>query len=233
VKNNIGRVFVLGDVHGAYRALIQCLVRGGFDYNNDHLICLGDVCDGWPETRRCLAELLKIRHLTYILGNHDTWFRSWMKTGTIENIWYLQGGEATLDSYAGTKIPPEHLSFLENALPYFTLDGKLFVHAGIDPSIPLEDQTEEIFLWDRGLAKSALQYHRARRADRLTIFDEVYLGHTPIPYGFPVCGGGVWLMDTGAGWNGVLSMMDINSHEVFTSDLVPELYPGVQGRGKR
>jgi serine/threonine protein phosphatase 1 len=40
-------------------------------------------------------------------------------------------------------------------------------------------------------------------------------------------------MDTGAGWSGVLSMMDIHTKEVFASDPVPLLYPGVEGRKKK
>ena len=101
----MSRIFVIGDIHGAYRALMQCLERSNFDYEQDQLICLGDVCDGWPETRRCIEELLTINHLTYILGNHDTWTLDWMKTGNIENIWYVQGGEATIDSYQAQAIP--------------------------------------------------------------------------------------------------------------------------------
>jgi serine/threonine protein phosphatase 1 len=54
------RTFVIGDIHGAYRALRQCLQKAAFNYSNDHLICLGDVCDGWPETRESIDELLKI-----------------------------------------------------------------------------------------------------------------------------------------------------------------------------
>jgi len=37
-------------------------------------------------------------------------------------------------------------------------------------------------------------------------------------------------MDTGAGWEGVLSMMNIDTKELFQSDLVADLYPGVRGR---
>ena len=70
----MGRVFVIGDIHGAYRALRQCLERARFHYENDRLICLGDVADGWPETREAVDELLRIRQLTYILGNHDWWY---------------------------------------------------------------------------------------------------------------------------------------------------------------
>ena len=83
----MGRQFVIGDIHGAYRALIQCMERARFDRDTDSLICLGDVCDGWPETRRCVDELLTIPNLVYVLGNHDTWLLKWMKTGDVENIW--------------------------------------------------------------------------------------------------------------------------------------------------
>jgi len=38
--------YVIGDIHGAYKALIQVLNKVGFDYDNDELIGLGDVCDG-------------------------------------------------------------------------------------------------------------------------------------------------------------------------------------------
>jgi serine/threonine protein phosphatase 1 len=226
------RTFVMGDIHGAYRALIQCLEESGFDYEADHLICLGDVCDGWPETRRCVAELLKINNLTYILGNHDTWLIKWMQTGHVENIWYVQGGEATIHSYGSGPIPPDHLDLLKNALPYYLVDGKLFVHAGIETDFPIEDQTNETFLWDRSLAKSALHQFYNKTEKKLTIYDEVYIGHTPIPYPHPVHTSGVWLMDTGAGWQGVLSMMNIETEEIFTSDPVPSLYPGIEGRRK-
>lgn len=223
----------MGDIHGAYRALIQCLDRSNFDYQLDHLICLGDVCDGWPETKRCLDELLKIKHLTYILGNHDTWTLDWMKTGNIENIWYVQGGEATIDSYQAKAVPPSHITLLENALPYLILEDRLFVHAGIDPGMPIELQTNDIFLWDRSIARMAMRDYRSGQQRTITSFREVYVGHTPTPFMKPVLSSGVWLMDTGAGWQGVLSMMEINSGEIITSDEVPALYPGIPGRGMR
>ncbi len=46
------RTFVLGDVHGAARALKQVLERSSFDYSADRLVCLGDVADGWPRNKR-------------------------------------------------------------------------------------------------------------------------------------------------------------------------------------
>jgi serine/threonine protein phosphatase 1 len=229
----MGRQFVIGDIHGAFRALIQCFEKCRFDQQKDTLICLGDVCDGWPETRRCIDQLLQVKNIRYVLGNHDLWLLDWMKSGSISNIWYVQGGEESILSYAGKPVPEEHLKFLKQGMPYFLSDGRLFVHAGIDSERELDEQTIDTFCWDRTLAKQAIKYANQESKRRLTNFNEVYIGHTPTSFGQPVQGCEVWLMDTGAGWSGVLSMMDIDSKEVYVSDPVPQLYPGVQGRAKK
>jgi serine/threonine protein phosphatase 1 len=232
----MSRVFVIGDIHGACRALRQCLQRSDFDYETDQLICLGDVADGWPETKASIDELLGIKNLIYILGNHDWWTLQWMLTGKIESVWYNQGGKATIESY-GQTIPAEHLAFLSEALPYHLHQNKLFVHAGIDLQRPLEQQDQDIFLWDRSLARLALDTYQNRPNSsnkpwnsNAGDFDEIYIGHTPIPYERPVSSSGIWLMDTGAGWQGVLSIMNVDSKESFISDPVPSLYPGIEGR---
>lgn len=226
------KTFVIGDIHGAHKALVQCLQRAGFDYKNDHLISLGDVCDGWPETRQCIDELQKIRHLTYVMGNHDLWTIEWMQTGQTDEVWLKQGGEATIKSYE-SGIPVEHIQFLDEGLPYHLQDNKLFVHAGFDPKIPLHTQGLEVFLWDRNLANLILEFHQKGFGGRkLTTFDEVFIGHTVVPYTRPIKSCEIWMMDTGAGWSGVLSMMNIETNEVIISDPTPSLYPGIQARKK-
>jgi serine/threonine protein phosphatase 1 len=225
------RTFVMGDIHGACRALVQCLERSGFEKETDHLIFLGDVSDGWPETKQAIDELLKIKNLTYIFGNHDFWTLDWMREGVEDEIWMEQGGAATLKSYPD-KVPLSHIEFLEQAKPYFILDNKLFVHAGIDWRIPIEKQSMQIFLWDRKLAQTAMAIHSKSPHENLTGYDEVYIGHTPV-VAPPQRMCEVWFMDTGAGWSGKLSMMNIDTKEIFMSDPVPELYPGVIGRRKK
>ena len=42
------KTFVVGDIHGAHKALVQVLERSGLDRESDTLIVLGDVVDGWP-----------------------------------------------------------------------------------------------------------------------------------------------------------------------------------------
>jgi serine/threonine protein phosphatase 1 len=154
-----------------------------------------------------------------------------MRDGFADDVWLEQGGNATVLSYS-ENVPKAHQQFLANALPYLKLNNNLFVHAGIDPIIPLERQTIQTFLWDRRLAQTALLFHSKSTTANLTGFDNVYIGHTPIAAP-PIRACEIWLMDTGAGWSGKLSMMDITTNEIFMSDPVPELYPGVMGRQKK
>lgn len=228
----MNRTFVIGDIHGACRALRQCLERAAFDYTHDRLICLGDVCDGWPDTKACIDELLKIKDLVFILGNHDFWTRAWMQSGYGEKIWLEQGGLATVLSY-GAQIPHNHRALLEDALPYYIQENRLFVHAGIEPKRDLRFQGLDTFLWTRTLARMAYEFYLKKISVNITGFGEVYLGHTPIPYSQPLQACEIWLMDTGAGWSGVLSMMNVDTKEVFTSDSVPGLYPEAAGRKKK
>ncbi|MFZ6010177.1 MAG: metallophosphoesterase [Bacteroidota bacterium] len=228
----MNRTFVLGDIHGAHKALLQCFDRCAFDLEKDHLICLGDVTDGWPETRACIDELLKVKNLVYLLGNHDFWAMAWMTTGYAEDIWLQQGGEATVKSYQ-EGVPRSHVLFLESAKPYYVLNNRLFVHAGIDPQLKIEQQDLHTFIWDRNLARAALDLYVKDIQGKITSYEEVYVGHTPIPFGKPIQSCEIWLMDTGAGWSGTLSMMDIHSKEVFMSDPVPSLYPDVEGRKRK
>jgi serine/threonine protein phosphatase 1 len=228
----MGNTYVMGDIHGAYRALKQCFERSKFNYEDDTLIFLGDVADGWPDSKRCIDELLEVRHLIYILGNHDLWLLQWLKTGVAENLWLQQGGSATISSY-DKEVPSAHLALLERGLPYIIRNNKLFVHAGINLQLPLEQQDLKTFCWDRTLVQKAWELFIKEIQSKLTNFDEVYIGHTPIPFEQPIQSCEVIMMDTGAGWSGTLSMMDIDTKKIYVSDRVPSLYPGVEGRMKK
>jgi len=223
----MSRTFVLGDIHGAYLALRQCLQRASFDSSGDRLIFLGDVCDGWPQTKECVDELMRIPDLVCLLGNHDTWLYQWMKYGEVEDIWLDQGGRATVDSYSDG-IPEEHIDFFGGAKTFYEENNRLFVHAGIPPGRKPQDCTQHQLLWDRTLPSMATAFGHKGDNVHLTQYDEVFIGHTPIASPKPEKHCEVWMMDTGAGWSGVLSMMDVESKECFISDPVPSLYPGVK-----
>lgn len=224
--------FVIGDIHGAYKALLQCFERSSFNYDEDLLICLGDVCDGWPEVSDCIEELLKIKNLVYILGNHDRWTLEWFICGNLPEIWYSQGGRATIQSYKGN-VPDSHKMFLKSAKLYYQLNNKLFVHGGYDTEKELNQQDRNTFLWDRELVKQALK-SQAEGKKKITAFEEVFVGHTPtLNFGSikPIFACDVILLDTGSGWpGGVLTIMNCDTKETFQSDPVDSLYPGFLSR---
>ena len=229
----MNKIFVLGDIHGGYKSLIQCFERSGFDYENDDLIVLGDVCDGWTETRECVDELLKVKNLIYILGNHDKWSYNWAKNNEREHLWISQGGWNTLRSY-DFKMPEEHIKFFEQA--YLWIEDKerdiLFVHGGIDPQTRVDKQPEDVILWDRNLIHSA--WHRKNKKDyALTPYKEVFIGHTTtLSYGTdkPIHACNIWDLDTGCGWHGKLTIMNLDTREYWQSDKTKDLYPESTGR---
>ena len=225
MKNKKRKIFVLGDCHGAYRALKQVLERASFDYEKDTLISLGDIADGWTEVAECFEELFKIKNLVYVRGNHDQWLKDWLKKGKEPRVWTMQGGQNTILSYMKhPELKGKHLDFLKKtSFYYLDKENRLFVHGGIKLGIRLEDQDKMYMMWDRELFKYS---------GGLPEFDEVYVGHTSI-YSWsdmPIWKRNICFMDTGAGWEGVLSMMDINNKKVYQSDLVSDLYPEVTGR---
>ena len=222
------RTFVVGDIHGAYRALTQVLKRADFDYEKDTLISLGDIADGWTEVVECFEELFKIKNLKYIRSNHDQWLKDWLVKGFQPDVWTMQGGRNTQLSYLKhPELKDKHMDFLKKSKFYFLDEqNRLFVHAGIDPELSLENQDPMYMMWDRTFWEERGKYKKIKP------YKEIYVGHTSIYRHSkePVMYENIIFMDTGAGWEGVLSLMDIDSKKFYQSDIVSELYPEVKGR---
>jgi serine/threonine protein phosphatase 1 len=227
------KTFVIGDIHGAYKALLQCFERAKFKPEHDRLISLGDICDGYPEVSQCVDELLKIKYFDLLKGNHDIWALNWALKGELHVIWTSQGGENTVLSYKGGPVPAAHIDFLKCAKPWLELDGRLFVHGGFDPDIPLALQTVDKFAWDRDLLDSAWLSAEAGQKRIFGPYTDIFVGHTPTQVYYShqplhVCN--IWDLDTGAGWTGRLTIMDVESKQYWQSDPTPQLYPGVRPR---
>ena len=221
---------MLGDTHGGYRSLKQVLERSKFDYEKDKLICLGDFADGWTETFECFEEIFKIKNLVYVRGNHDQWLKDWLKEGKQPMVWTLQGGKNTIDSYM-KQDPREwkrHLDFLKKTKQWYVDDqNRIFVHGGISQKgTPIEECDKQFIMWDREL------WDKRHQEISIEPYSEAFVGHTSI-WRFshnPICFNKVWFLDTGGGWEGKLTLMDVDSKEFFQSDIVLELYPECRGR---
>lgn len=254
--------YVLGDVHGNYKGLKQALERSGFNYENDTLISLGDVVDGFSQSFECVEELLKIKNLIAIRGNHDVVFQYWMEKGHHMFDW-SQGAQNTAKSYAEAvgkdvnitatwrnprqksfktdllpnDIPQSHVDFFKSQLD-FHIDEKNrgFVHAGFIHPQGLGYCEIDNYHWDRELWQYySLEVEKGGTNFQCFAHEEVFIGHTPvliINKTIPITRGRVTNMDTGGGYSeGRVSIMNIDTHEFWQSDLGAELYPNEKPRG--
>ncbi len=241
------RTIIIGDIHGGLKALVQLLERAEVT-EKDTLIFVGDYVDGWSEssfTLRFLINLSKTNNCIFIKGNHDVWCENWLREETTHQTWLYHGGTETIESYntISKEEKQEHLNFLEQMKLYHIDDeNRLFVHAGfVSMHGPKKEYSDSNLYFDRTLWEMALSLDNRIKKDsilypkRLKLFNEIFIGHTPtVNYDsfVPMNAINVWNVDTGACFYGKLSCIDIDSKEVFQSDVVQSLYPNEKGRNK-
>lgn len=243
------KTFIIGDIHGGNKALEQVLERSGFNREKDTLISLGDIADGWSETSECVDTLLTIKNLIAIRGNHDVWCYDWFKSGLQPLIWTQQGGQATLDSYikTGKVVDQTHKDFWNNQIDwYIDSQQRLFIHGGFPYTLPGDFEKQASYRvnggsiarechWDRELYTGFRKHHPEHLPkllkEKTERFTKIFIGHTAIPFPYlPFNSDKLWNLDTGAGWNGKLTIMNVDTEEYWQSDLVKELYPNEKGR---
>ena len=216
------RTFVIGDIHGNYKPLMELFHKVGFSYDNDQLISLGDVVDRGPRGVKVVDELMKLRNFIFLLGNHDYWCCEYLKTGFISPDWIYQGGQSTIHDYE--KHPgagKRHLAFYESGrLYHIDTCNRLFVHAGFDPYRAFGAQNNEsrTLLWDRSLYQFAREFQEKGKV--FEEFKEIYIGHSPtqlVMRDQPARIANLWMMDTGAGHRRLFSIMDIDTKEFWQS----------------
>lgn len=148
-----------------------------------------------------------------------------------------------MDSY--TKVNGDirklHIQFFTDLENYFLDDHKrLFVHAGFTNmhGVDYEHFTKMLY-WDRTLWETALAINPELAPtdqfypERLSHYKEIYIGHTPVTRigkTLPHKAANVWNIDTGAAFKGPLSIIDIDTKEIWQSDPVYNLYPQENGR---
>jgi serine/threonine protein phosphatase 1 len=159
----------------------------------------------------------------FFTGN--CWALHWMKTGVELPVWWHQGGMRTAESYDFDyeNVPKSHMKFLEDMIPYYKDEqNRVFVHGGFIPDKPIEEQDIDILTWDRELMCAYAP------KGEIPGYKHVFVGHTTTQhfgrdYKIPDCMvpltfHNLTAMDTGGGWNGRLSMMDVDTFEYWQSE---------------
>lgn len=179
IASHRGPVYAIGDIHGCLGALYALEVKIRTDIEHSRaleplIIYLGDYVDRGPDSKGVIDHISQRQHADGIerialCGNHEDAFLRFIRNPAENAAWLDFGGEATLRSYGlqafahlrrphemrelpnilKEAIPTSHLHFLEN-LPIMATHGdRVFVHAGIQPGIPLGDQFDGDLLWIR------------------------------------------------------------------------------------
>lgn len=239
------KTVVIGDIHGGYKALTQLIEDANLPLTTQYIF-VGDYVDGWSQSAEVISYLIDFSekyNCIFIRGNHDELLHKYLISGENNPMWLAQGGVSSIKSYANISEneKQKHIVFFENLVNYFIdSENRLFVHAGfINQHGPQNEFYPNLVYWDRTLWEmvcamdTSISNNDIRYPKRLKIFKEIYIGHTPVTrvgYDKPTNFANVWNVDTGAAFKGRISMLDIESKEIWQSDPVYTHYPEENGR---
>lgn len=212
-KGEVGRYFAIGDIHGCLRSLeaLLKLVLPQVDPERDTIVFIGDYVDRGPDPRGVIQRIIDLKRdyprVVALKGNHEDMLLGWVEEGRDLDLYLFNGGGSTIRSYEREgrfQIPEEHMEFLRSLVLYHETENYLFVHAGLRPGVPLEQQDPMDLLWIRG------EFIRSR-ADFGKV---VVFGHTPLrePLVMPNKIG----IDTGAVYGGRLTCVELPTLKFYS-----------------
>lgn len=171
------RAYAVGDIHGRLDLLNALLARIEADIAerpkvNSFIVFLGDLVDRGPDSAGVVERLRTYRadgaRAVFLAGNHEEILlrllageagilKSWLKFGgaecaqsygiDVEELKRLDERSA-LDMIA-RNVPKAHREFLNSFGDTFRFGDYLFVHAGIRPGLPLDEQERGDLRWIR------------------------------------------------------------------------------------
>ncbi|WP_349436744.1 metallophosphoesterase family protein [Pararhizobium sp. A13] len=219
-------IYAVGDVHGCDDLLgrLEDLIfedsrkRAGTKW----LIMLGDYVDRGPKSASVLDRLTtkpraEVKRFC-LAGNHEEVMLDFLRNPSSDHRWLDFGGLETLYSYGlhklpanrqalknllQSRIPDEHVAFLESLPSMLSIPGFCFVHAGLRDGVALAEQQDADLLWLRPPANA-----KAVATNGVIAIH----GHTPVAK--VEVGPARINVDTGAYMSGILSAVRLSRRSV-------------------
>jgi serine/threonine protein phosphatase 1 len=149
--------YVIPDIHGRYDLLSEALagITARSDSEAGVIVTIGDYVDKGPQSKQVIDRLLpgvaEGWRLVALKGNHDAMMVEALRDPAKMASWLEKGGDAALASYGGdpAAVPPAHIAWLDRLRLMHADAHRLYVHAGVDPELPLDRQSETTLLWKR------------------------------------------------------------------------------------
>ena len=152
-------IYAMTDLHGRFDLMNKALEEIE-KRNPDTVIFLGDYIDRGPQSRQIIERLMDgpPRGWKWIClaGNHDRWFADIIRHHEHYSEWLIDcGGVTTMRSYGWEKgraidrnlVPKEHLDWIYGLPMYHETEHHVFVHAALDITKPMDQQTENMLTW--------------------------------------------------------------------------------------
>ena len=165
------RIYAIGDVHGCLDRLtaLHELISEDIAARptaEPLLIHLGDYVDRGPDSAGVVALLAAGPPIPDVptinlMGNHENMMLAALVSDEADatSLWLANGGADSLLSWGvprsaqpkewPARLPLPHLVFLRDLALRHAAGGYLFVHAGIRPGIPLQQQSRHDLMWIR------------------------------------------------------------------------------------
>lgn len=156
--------YALADLHGRYDLLLRSYMILQTRCEPGLIVHLGDYIDRGPSSRSVIEWLMDPATIPRgwtrkcLKGNHEDIMCQAADQPAKMGWWFENGGNATAMSYGAQPgahpadyfinlIPKEHY-FWMNDLPVLHVDKhRIFVHAGLNPGLKLERQTDQEMMW--------------------------------------------------------------------------------------
>jgi serine/threonine protein phosphatase 1 len=198
IDNSAIPTYVIGDVHGRHDLLAEVEENIVADASRlpgrKLIVMLGDFIDRGPSSARVVSRLMAPAPPGFdricLTGNHELAMLSYIDGDITLSEWFSMGADVTLHSYGldaahlarqyssqkklddfiRSSLPASHVTFLRELPILLDTPNALFVHAGIDPEVPIAEQTDDDLVFIRSRFLDSLQ-----PPPKLVVH-----GHTPI-----------------------------------------------------
>ena len=200
------RVYAVGDIHGRrdlFDAVITAIAaddaaRGPAQTT---VVLLGDLIDRGPDSAgvvKAARDWSAQRRVRILLGNHEEMLLEALESEDVLRSFLRYGGRETVLSYLPdpgayhqadlaealallrAALPPGDLDFIRRSEDMIEIGDYLFVHAGIRPGVPLEQQRRADLRWIREPFLSHPGSFGPVVVHGHTIFEQVFVGHNRI-----------------------------------------------------
>lgn len=171
------RRFVVGDVHGCNKTVVELVQKLIQPKQSDLFIFVGDLIDRGPNPKAVVDFVLELKNyckVVAIRGNHEQMLLDAISDAYSFQLWLINGCEQTLRSFSvvhPSQIAQQYIDFFANMPFYYSMTDFVITHGDMncDAEDPFADT--RTMLWGRYLPFKPEKINNRR----------LVVGHTPTP----------------------------------------------------